>query len=164
MKEMGAMNHFKMLMDKLYSLYSTSNKNRLELKDAADSLDVQLCKIGRVLDNRWVASSFRTVEAVWKSYPALHKHFTHAATDGSRDRTSRDTYSGMEKKVSSHAFVNNLGIMYDALQELSELSLELQKRDCTIIMAHKAICRQVRVFEAMSARPGTHCELAKKGY
>ena len=100
MKEMGAMNHFKMLMDKLYSLYSTSNKKRLELKDAADRLDVQLCKIGRVLDNRWVASSFRTVEAVWKSYPALHKHFTHASADGSRDRTSRDTYSGMEKKVS----------------------------------------------------------------
>jgi hypothetical protein len=58
-KEMAAVNHFKMFMDKLYSLYSTSNKNRVELKECADALDVQLCKIGRVLDTRWVASSLR---------------------------------------------------------------------------------------------------------
>ena len=163
MKEIGAINHFKVLMDKLYSLYSTSNKNRLELKDAADSLDVQLCKIGRILDNRWVASSFRTVEAVWRNYPALHRHFTHAAGDTSRDQSSRSTYSGMEKRLTSFAFVNNLGIMYDALQELSELSLELQKRDCTIIKGHKSICAQIRVFEALATRPGedSHSQLTK---
>lgn len=135
----------------------------MELKEAADSLDIQLCKIGRVLDNRWVASSFRTVKAVWKSYPALHKHFTHAAEDASRDSTTRGSYNGLAKRLSSYAFVNNLGLMHDALQELSELSLELQKRDCTIIMAHKAICRQVRVFEAMSERPGRHSQVAQRG-
>uniref|UniRef100_A0A8C9X006 HAT C-terminal dimerisation domain-containing protein n=1 Tax=Sander lucioperca TaxID=283035 RepID=A0A8C9X006_SANLU len=148
MKEMGAINHFKILMDKLYALYSTSNKNRVELKECADGLNIQLCKIGRVLDNRWVASSLRTVEAMWRSYPALHGHFT---------------YNGLAKRLSSHAFVCNLGFMYDALQELSELSLELQKRECNIIMAHKAICRQIRVFEAMSERPGRYSLLSQGG-
>ncbi len=150
MKEMGAINHFKILMDKLYSLYSSSNKNRMELKEAADSLDNQLCKTGWVLDNRWVASSFRTVEAVWRNSPALHKHFPQAAEDASHDSMTRESYNGLVKRLSSYAFINNLGLMHDALQELSELSLELQKRDCTIIMAHKAICRQIRVLEAMS--------------
>ncbi len=162
MKETGAINHFKILMDKLYSLYSSSNKNRMELKEAADSLDIQLCKLGWVLDNRWVASSFRTVEAVWRNYPALHKHLTHAAEDASRDSTTRESYNGLVKRLSSYAFVNNLGLMHDALQELSELSLELQKRDCTIIMAHKAICRQIRVFEAMSQWPGRYSQVTKR--
>lgn len=83
--EMGAVNHFNILMDKLYAMYSVSNKNRLELKECADSLDIQLCKTGRVLDTRWVASSLRSVEAVWKNFPALHKHFTVAAEDSSLD-------------------------------------------------------------------------------
>ncbi|CAL8317945.1 unnamed protein product [Merluccius merluccius] len=48
--------------------------------------------------------------------------------------------------------------MYDALQELSELSLELHKRECNIMMSHKAISRQIRVFEAMSTRPGRHSQ------
>lgn len=59
-KEMMAVNHFKILMDKLYSLYSTSNKNRAELKECAVGLDIQLCKISQVLDTRWVASSLRS--------------------------------------------------------------------------------------------------------
>lgn len=118
-KEMVAVNHFKMFMDKLYSLYSTSNKNRTELKECADALDVQLCKIGRVLDTRWVASSLRAFEAVWKSYPALHRHFTQAAQAPTRDSTTRESYNGLAKRLSSHAFVTILGLMYDALQELS---------------------------------------------
>ena len=47
-KEMGAINHFKILMDKLYAVYSTSNKNRMELRESAESLDVRLCKIGDI--------------------------------------------------------------------------------------------------------------------
>ena len=162
-KEMGAINHFKILMDKLYAVYSTSNKNLMELRESAESLDVRLCKIGRILDTRWVASSFRTVEAVWKNYPALYKHFKTASEDPSRDSVTKQTYSGLAMRISSHAFVNNLGIMCDALQELSELSVELQKLDITIISAHKTICREIRVLEAMSDRPGRYTELSQRG-
>ena len=44
--------------------------------------------------------------------------------------------------------------MYDALTELADLSLELQKRSVTIPVAHRAIGRQVAVFEAMCSKPG----------
>ncbi|XP_078504031.1 E3 SUMO-protein ligase KIAA1586-like [Lissotriton helveticus] len=162
MKDIGATNHFKNLLDKLYSLFSTSVKNRLELKECAEALDVQLCRIGRVLDTRWVASSFRTVEAIWNAYPALYKHFNSAADDGSRDSSTRNMYTGLGRRLSSIQFVANLGLMYDALQELSELSLELQKRDSTIIDSHRAICRQIAVFEAMVDRQGNHFSLCKK--
>ncbi|XP_078509084.1 E3 SUMO-protein ligase KIAA1586-like [Lissotriton helveticus] len=162
MKDIGATNHFKNLLDKLYSLFATSVKNRLELKECAEVLDIQLCRIGRVLDTRWVASSFRTVEAVWNAYPALYKHVTSAAVDASRDSSNRNMYTGLGRRLSSIQFVANLGLMYDALQELSELSLELQKRDSTIIDAHRAICRQIAVFEAMVDRQGKHFSQCKK--
>ncbi|KAL1249596.1 hypothetical protein QQF64_020601 [Cirrhinus molitorella] len=161
MKELGEINHFRIFMDKLYTLYSTSNKNRIELKKCAYELDINLGRIGRVLDNRWVASSFRSVEAVWKNYPALYNHLSQAAEDFSRDSVTRAGYSGLAKRLSSYSFVQNLGLMYDALQELSELSLELQKQDCTIIAAHRAICREARVFEAMSVRPGCHSQISQ---
>ena len=63
-----------------------------------------------------VASSFRTVEAVWRNYPALYKHFKIASEDPSCDSVTNLTYSGLSMRISSHAFVNNLSIMCDALQ------------------------------------------------
>lgn len=87
----------------------------MELKECADSLDIQLYKIGQVLDNRRVASSFRTVQTVWRNYPALNKYFTQAAEDATSQPMS---YNGLAKLLSSYAFINNLGLLYDALQGL----------------------------------------------
>ena len=61
--DVTAVNHFKAFIDTLYALYSQSPKNQRELADAAAALEIQVLKIGRVLGVRWVASSFRTVQA-----------------------------------------------------------------------------------------------------
>ena len=53
-------NHFKAFMDTLYAVFSQSPKCQRELVDRARELEVQLRRIGRVLDVRWVASSCRT--------------------------------------------------------------------------------------------------------
>lgn len=48
-KEIETVNHFKILIDKLYLLYSPSNKNCMELEEFLYSLDVQLSHKNRVL-------------------------------------------------------------------------------------------------------------------
>jgi hypothetical protein len=58
--EVTAVNHFQMFFDKLYSLYSRSPKNKIQLSECAVDVDEQLRKIGRILGVRWVASSFRS--------------------------------------------------------------------------------------------------------
>ena len=68
-------NHFKTFMDSLYALYSQSPKLQRDLNSVAYELEVQILKIGRVLDVRWAASSFRTVKTGWQSNQALHAHF-----------------------------------------------------------------------------------------
>ena len=71
-----AVNHFKCFMDTLYALYSTqSSKNKRKLSATAVEVEVYLLKIGRVLNKRWVASSFRTVKAVLHNFKALYLHF-----------------------------------------------------------------------------------------
>ncbi|XP_055497234.1 E3 SUMO-protein ligase KIAA1586-like [Leucoraja erinacea] len=79
--EVQAVNHFKVFMDKLHNLYSQSNKNSRELMEAAQEMGSQVLKIGRVLNTRWLASSFRSVKVVWRSYEALNRHFENAAGD-----------------------------------------------------------------------------------
>jgi len=59
----------------MYTIYSMSPQNRQKLDLCAAELGVQLLKTGLVLDVRWVGSSFRTVLAVWTSYPAQYEHF-----------------------------------------------------------------------------------------
>lgn len=154
--EVSGINHFKLFLDKLYCLYSASPKNQKELAACASELDIQLLRIGKVLDTRWVASSVRTVKAVWECYPALFKHFQSASSDSLRDSRERAMYSGLAERLSSHAFVYNLALMFDALQELAELSLEFQKKELTLPSAHKAIGRQILVFDAMCDKSGPH--------
>ena len=56
---------FSSVFEKLHSIYSRSPKNQHKLDDCAE-------EIGHV---RWVASSYRTVSAVWNNYQSLYMHF-----------------------------------------------------------------------------------------
>jgi hypothetical protein len=76
-----------------------------ELQACAKRLEMQLLKIGRILITRWVASSFRSVSAVWQDYEALVRHFTNAKDDCSRDKKDRSMYEGLLKKITTVEFV-----------------------------------------------------------
>lgn len=141
-------NHFKVFMDTLYATYSVSPKSQRELAECAKELEVSLNRIGRVLDIRWVASSCRTVKAVWQSYTALHAHFSKKACDSSVEGHERSKFSGMAKKLENPIFIKNIALMYDALEELGDLSLALQKSDVNLPTAHRLISRQVEVFKS----------------
>ena len=66
-KSCTEINHLKIFMDQLYTTYSTSPKCQRELAECAKEVEVELNRIGRVLNVRWVASSCRSVKAVWRS-------------------------------------------------------------------------------------------------
>uniref|UniRef100_A0A3P9DT09 HAT C-terminal dimerisation domain-containing protein n=1 Tax=Maylandia zebra TaxID=106582 RepID=A0A3P9DT09_9CICH len=149
LKEVGGINHFKIFLDQLYSLYHASPKNQRELTESAHNVGQRLLVIGRVLSVRWVASSERTVKAVWENYQALQVHFT-----------SRAKYKGLNDVLTTVSFVVNLGIMYDALTELSDLSRMLQRRDMTLDQADRQLDRQIRVFESMISTPGPYTQTA----
>ncbi len=160
-KEVTAVNHFQVFFDKLYTLYSRSPKNKHEIDSCAAELGLQLNKIGRIFNVRWVASSFRTVAAVWKDYPALCKHFQNAAADTNRSTQDRASFQGMLKRIQSPEFVVDLGVMNDALSELSHLSLVLQNRGTSIVYADKLMHRSIRVLESMIEKSGTKTKVAK---
>lgn len=160
LKEMANINRFKGFIDKLYVLYHASPKNSRELRLCAVELGVQLLKIGRVLDTRWVASSFRTVSAVWENYEVLANHFVAAKEDQTRDASDRCKYEGLHRKLTSTCFVLDLALMCDALQELSEVSEELQNRDIDLFRANKKLQILANTFVARKDNPGTFYEQA----
>lgn len=159
-KKMTSINHFKAFVDKLYVLYHASPKNSRELHTVANELGVQLLKIGRVLDTRWVASSFRTVSAVWENYEVLANHFMAAKQDQTRDSADRCKYDGLMRKLTTTSFVLDLSLMCDALQELSEISEELQHRDVDLFQANKHLQILCNTFTARKDKPGTFYEQA----
>jgi len=159
-KEISRINRFKSFLDKLYVLYHSSPKNGRELHSCAEILEVELLKIGRVLSTRWVSSSFRSVFAVWNNYAALVKHFEEATNDPTRSASDKCTYEGLKKKITSTEFIMDLGLMCDALQELSELSLDLQERNIDLYKANQKIKALVQVFEERSQNAGTYYKTA----
>lgn len=153
--EVAGVNHFQAFMDKLYTLYSTSPKNKRELKECAQELDTQMNKIGRILSTRWVASSFRTVSAVWFGYQALANHFSKAMNDPDRTPVEKSKYNGLLKRLTSHNFLLNLAFMFDVLAELALLSESLENRSTSVVFADKLIHRSVRYLESLKEKPGT---------
>ena len=63
-KKVTGINHFKIFISTLYATYSMSPKNVRQLAKCAAELVVEIRKIGKILDTRWVASSFHTVSTV----------------------------------------------------------------------------------------------------
>lgn len=125
MKEISGINHFQIFFDKLYSLYHASPKNQRELRQCAKEIEQLFLVIGRILSIRWVASSERSIKAVWQSFSSLHQHFLKAAADQKRDARDGAKYAGLNNILTSCSFVKNLGVMLDALAELSDFSRQL---------------------------------------
>ena len=153
-KNCTEINHFKMLMDKLYSIFSMSPKHQRSLVACAAELSVSLRRIGRILDVRWVASSFRTVNAVWSSYEALVKYFQNCSTDTALDGKERAISVGIVKKLTGVVFVKNIATMLDALEELSEVSLKLQAADIIMPRALRHITRLTDIFQGRKESGG----------
>jgi hypothetical protein len=124
-----------------------SPKNEAQLRDWAAELGEKLNKAGKVFSIRWVASSARTVKAVWNNYRPLVEHFMEASTE-----------KFWASKGRSAKFVKNLAIVYDGLIKLSDVSLLFQKRHMKTTDADKTIKRNIRVLESMTTSPGPHAE------
>ncbi|XP_022907289.2 E3 SUMO-protein ligase KIAA1586-like [Onthophagus taurus] len=146
-EEVAGINHFKIFMDKIKNMFSCSPKNSRELAEVAKGLEEQILKIGRVLDTRWVASSLMAVKAVWTDFKALYNHFLEASEEKQRDLKKRSSYKGLCSTLSSTTFVHNLVLMYDALDELADLSLQLQQSSLNLIQAHSDVTMLIKVFE-----------------
>jgi len=110
-----------------------------ELNACATSLESRILNIGKIFTISWVASSFRTVRAVWNNYVALHKHFQESSIDNKRHGKEISKYFGLNNMLTSKDFVFNLCMLYDVLNELSDSSLQLQKRDLGLAKAQSMI-------------------------
>lgn len=144
-KSVSGVNHVKFFLDKLYSIFSQSPKAARELQECASSVHSELLKIGRVLGVRWVASSYRSLIAVWKSYAALYKHSTNS--ESSKSAKHKATYVGIANTLNSPQFVHNLAVMLDALEPISDLSKQLQDENCSLGVAYKYTKRAIRTLE-----------------
>jgi hypothetical protein len=85
-KTAAGINRFRAFIDKPYVIYHASPRNSRELHECAKLLEIQQLKIGRILSTRWVASSFRSILAVWENFEALVRHFKEAENDPTRDK------------------------------------------------------------------------------
>ena len=154
LKAITATNHFQAFVTSLFTLYSQSPKNQRELNEAAVNTGTELLKISGIFTVRWVASSYRTIRAVWRDFTALCAHFDKAAVDAGRSQAERAKFAGLKKKLASEAFVKDLALMKDVLREVSSLSLKLQKRTITLIQATAAVDTTIRVLSAMKEEGG----------
>lgn len=146
----NAVSHFKIYVDELYKVYSMSPKNQRELDAIANSLSIELLKIQKVFDVRWVFSSFVAVKAILRDYSALFAHFTNCASETSgRTSKERSRYRGLLSKMQSWFFVSEICMLKDALRCLTQLSLYLQSHEANVLNAHSHIVDTINKLQAL---------------
>lgn len=155
-KEISGVKNFTTFLGAVYTVYSMSSKNVYELNDICKELGIMMKAIGKVFDVRWVASSLRTIKAVWMNYEALYIHFGTAAKDEKRLPKIRAKYIGLRNHLRSTNFVLNIAILYDVLEELSALSLRLQHRGSDILLADRDIQTTIRYLKSMKENKDVH--------
>lgn len=132
MDTVNAVSHFRVFVDELYKVYSMSPKSQRELECVASSLSVELMKVQRIFDVRWVFSSFVSVKAILRNYCTLFTHFVQCASP-EHDRSCKDRSSGLAKKLQSWYFVSETCMLKDALRCLKQLSLYLQSNEASVV-------------------------------
>lgn len=162
LKAVTGTNYFDIFISKLYAIYHQSPKNTRLLKEAALALETRLLQIGKIFTIRWVASSFKTVKAVWQDFPALAKQLKEASEDPKRTDADRRQFSGLHNQLVSKGFVADLACMKDVLRELQSLSLKLQRRDTTLNQSSRDITQTIEVLTAMKETGGKSFHVAKE--
>uniref|UniRef100_A0A2K6UXD6 KIAA1586 n=1 Tax=Saimiri boliviensis boliviensis TaxID=39432 RepID=A0A2K6UXD6_SAIBB len=142
--EIKQINHLKIFLDKIYSVYHQPNKNQTKLLGTvAKELETEIIKIGRVMGPKWAACRLQAATAIWHAYPVLYVHFSHS-------------YSGLAKRLANINFLQDLGLMIDILEEFSVLSTALQSRSTNIQKAQKLIKCTIRALENLKIRTGKY--------
>ena len=103
--------HFCDFIDCIYRLYSMSPKNQKELETVAAGLSLQLLKVRKIFDIRWVFSSYLSVKAVWQDCPALYQHFLQCSQEQSRNMKDRSKCARLAKKIQTWFFLAELSML-----------------------------------------------------
>jgi hypothetical protein len=80
-------------------MYHVSPRNARQLQSCAASLEIEILKIGRILSTRWVASSYKTVSAVWQDYEALVLHFEKGKSENGQGRKENAHMKGSTERL-----------------------------------------------------------------
>ena len=148
-KSISTVSHFRMLCDEFHNIYAHSTKHLLQLQSAAKELSVQIFKIGQVFDVRWLMSSYSAIHAIWRDLAPLQSHMACLSTDGATAAKDRAKFVGLHRKLQTWKVVAELGLLRDALHELSWFSLHLQHRDTTILTVGDHLEVLLRALTAM---------------
>ena len=74
--------------------------------------------------------------------------------DGTQDENDKAMYRGLMAKMETQEFLCDLVLMYDTLEEIAHLSLNLQGRGMTLTQADKLMRRTIRIISSMMTVPG----------
>ena len=98
---------------------------------------------------RWLMSKYNAVNGIWRDLAPLQSHMAFLSKDVSTSAKDRSKFSGLQRKLQSWMVVAELGLLRDALRELSRFSLQLQHQDTTVLTVGDHLETLLRALTAM---------------
>jgi len=126
-----------------------------ELQAVAETLSIELLKVQKIFDVRWVFASFVAVKALLRDYPTLFAHFSNCFSDESeRNSKEKSKYKGLAQKLQSWFLVCECCMLKDGLRCFKQLSMYLQSREATVINAMDQVEMITVKLLALKQAPG----------
>ena len=151
--------HFRDLVEGLYKIYSMSPKNQREIDLIAAEFLIELMRVQKVFNVRWVFSSFTSVKALLRNFPALFRHFSQLSSpESERKSKEKSKFSGFAKKLQSWYVIAESCMLKDALRCLQFMSLYLQADKASVIdaLVHVESCQNKLLVMKTDAGPSLH--------
>lgn len=154
--------HLRMFMDSLYAYYSRSPDHCRMIESISETLNTEIRKIGKIFDVRWLSSSYRSIDAVYASYPALVGQLTAQSAHPQTTGKDKAKVNGMLKRISSFSFVSEVALLRDVLDKLHGLSLYLQNRSASILDSKDRFDTTLSCLSALKTVDGITLTTVKK--
>lgn len=137
-------------INKVYTFYNAQGyKRSSHLKQTCNERNQQFYSLSKIITIRWIASDFKAMKALNRMWGVVVVDLGEIAKDRSFLRKTRDKAANLRSKLLGKNFLLLFNFLYDVVNELSFLSLEMQKRTALIVDFYSFKTKFESIFSRM---------------
>lgn len=144
-------------INKVYTFYNAQGyKRATHLKQTCAANNHQVYSLSKIIEIRWIAFDYKAMKALHSMWSIIIIDLHEIANDRSFLQKTRDKAQNLRTILSGKYFLLLFHFLFDIVNELSVLSLEMQKRSALIVDFHSFKSKFESIFSKFKTDNGRY--------
>lgn len=147
-------------INKVYSFYNSYGYKRIaHLKDTCERNGFKYYALSKIIHIRWIASDFKAMKALSIMWRMIVEDLDAITNGRDFETKTRNKAEILRPKLMGKYFLLLFHFLFDIVNELSVLSLEMQKRTALIIDFQSMKSRFENIFTHLKSKNGRYLQI-----